>query len=366
MSQAGQFQFAPFAPSVDTLTGNTGGAVPPTGGNINVVGTGSVSVAGNPGTSTLTISNSGAVAISFAGDSGTATPAAGVLTLHGANNITTSAAGSTVTFNVTGTTNHAVQVGNASGSLTSLSVGATNTVLLGNTGADPSFGTVPNAALTNSSITLNNGNNITVTGSPVSLGGAASIAVSGTTNHAVQVGNASGSLTSLSVGATGTVLAGNTGADPSFTATPTVTSITFGAGSALSTYVAAGTFTPVLKFGGGTTGITYNTQQASYYQIGGVLYFTISIGLTSKGSSTGVATITGLPVASASTGIWIFGVGSVLVSLPASTSYFYGQILASSSTINLNAAGSNVNSNVADTQFSNTSVFSMNGFYFTA
>lgn len=40
-----------------TLTGNTGGAVGPTGGNINVVGTGTISVAGNPGTSTLTISN---------------------------------------------------------------------------------------------------------------------------------------------------------------------------------------------------------------------------------------------------------------------------------------------------------------------
>lgn len=42
-----------------TLTGNTGGAVPPTANNVNIVGTGSVSVAGNPGTSTLTISVAG-------------------------------------------------------------------------------------------------------------------------------------------------------------------------------------------------------------------------------------------------------------------------------------------------------------------
>ena len=41
---------------VQTLTGNSGGAVPPTANNINVVGTGAVSVSGNPGTSTLTIS----------------------------------------------------------------------------------------------------------------------------------------------------------------------------------------------------------------------------------------------------------------------------------------------------------------------
>lgn len=43
-----------------TLTGNTGGAVGPDGSNnINVVGTGIVSVAGNPGTNTLTISVAG-------------------------------------------------------------------------------------------------------------------------------------------------------------------------------------------------------------------------------------------------------------------------------------------------------------------
>jgi hypothetical protein len=42
--------------AVQTLTGNTGGAVPPTGNNINVLGTGGITVAGNQGTSTLTIS----------------------------------------------------------------------------------------------------------------------------------------------------------------------------------------------------------------------------------------------------------------------------------------------------------------------
>lgn len=44
---------------VSTLTGNSGGAVPALLGNINIVGTGGVSVAGNIGTNTLTISVSG-------------------------------------------------------------------------------------------------------------------------------------------------------------------------------------------------------------------------------------------------------------------------------------------------------------------
>lgn len=43
----------------ESLTGNSGGAVSPTANNINVVGTGGITVTGNPGTSTLTISVSG-------------------------------------------------------------------------------------------------------------------------------------------------------------------------------------------------------------------------------------------------------------------------------------------------------------------
>ena len=41
--------------NTNTLTGNVGGPVPPTAGNINVIGAGTVLVTGNPGTSTLTI-----------------------------------------------------------------------------------------------------------------------------------------------------------------------------------------------------------------------------------------------------------------------------------------------------------------------
>lgn len=44
---------------VETLTGNSGGAVGPTGNNINIIGSGAINVVGNPGTSTLTISTSG-------------------------------------------------------------------------------------------------------------------------------------------------------------------------------------------------------------------------------------------------------------------------------------------------------------------
>lgn len=59
MSQAGIINVAGGGGGgspIQTLTGNTGGAVPPTANNINIVGSGAVSVTGNSGTSTLTIS----------------------------------------------------------------------------------------------------------------------------------------------------------------------------------------------------------------------------------------------------------------------------------------------------------------------
>ena len=52
-----------------------------------------------------------------------------------------------------------------------------------------------------------------------------------------------------------------------------------------------------MSFGGGTTGITYSARSGSYTQIGRVVIGQITIILSAKGSSTGTARITGLPVA---------------------------------------------------------------------
>jgi len=89
---------------ISTLTGDSGGPVPPTAGNINILGTANViTVTGNPATSTLTLNTGAHVATSYITSpaTGTAVPAAGVLTFAGAGSVTVSAAGSTVT--ITGT-----------------------------------------------------------------------------------------------------------------------------------------------------------------------------------------------------------------------------------------------------------------------
>lgn len=230
-----------------------GGGAAPVWANLTSSG-GSVTITN--GANSINLEASGTAALTnLDGDTGTATPTASTITIAGGNAISTSATASTVTIaalNATtsqigvsalatnaetiagsvtdkivtpddlkaklGTqTNHGVLVGaGQTAAVTALAVGTTNTVLVGNTGADPSFGQVPNGALVNSTITLNNGANITVTGSPIALGGAGTVALSGTTNHAVQVGNSSGSLTSLAVGSNGQVMLAATAADPAF------------------------------------------------------------------------------------------------------------------------------------------------------
>lgn len=65
-------------------------------------------------------------------------------------------------------------------------------------------------------------------------------------------------------------------------------------------HIEEGTWTPVLKFGGGTTGITYSIQTGHWYRVGDLFHLRCDVALTSKGSSTGDATITGVPTAPAS------------------------------------------------------------------
>ena len=79
MSQSGSYFDGTILPDVETLTGDAGGAVGPTGGNINVLGGSHITTTGNPGTSTLTIDLDTDIADTYTTDSGNAIPAAGVL-----------------------------------------------------------------------------------------------------------------------------------------------------------------------------------------------------------------------------------------------------------------------------------------------
>jgi hypothetical protein len=71
-----------------------------------------------------------------------------------------------------------------------------------------------------------------------------------------------------------------------------------------------GTFTPTVTFGGGATGLTYDTQIGRFTRIGRLVHYHIRITLSNKGSSTGEFRIAGLP----------YGVQSTDITFPAPVS----------------------------------------------
>ena len=64
----------------------------------------------------------------------------------------------------------------------------------------------------------------------------------------------------------------------------------------------SGTFTPGLAFGGNGVGMTFSSRSGTYVKAGKIVLVSFYIALSAAGSSTGTATITGLPHA-AGTGL---------------------------------------------------------------
>lgn len=58
-------------------------------------------------------------------------------------------------------------------------------------------------------------------------------------------------------------------------------------------------WTPVIEFGGSSTGITYAVQTGKYINLTTHCVFSLIIELSNKGTATGDAVITGLPVSAA-------------------------------------------------------------------
>jgi hypothetical protein len=129
----------------------------------------------------------------------------------------------------------------------------------------------------------------------------------------------------------------------------------------MATRVVSTAWTPVLTFGaGGTTGITYTTQTGTYARVDGVVTFTMNIVLSSKGSSTGAATITGLPVAAGAVTAL-----SIRYSLFTGTADHDPYATVSGSTISLWEVNQSGGAEVAvtDTAFANTTSFTISGSY---
>ena len=297
----------------------------------------------------------------------TSGPGSGTVTsVSGGNNITiTGVPTVNPTVNVSGTTNHAVQVGNALGALTSIPVGLTGQVLTGVTGADPVF-----AAPASSSISITGdsggaltGNAFTFTGGTTGLtfsGAGTTETITGTlvvanggtgratlTNHGLLVGAGTAAITQLADATNGQLPIGSTGADPvlatltagtGITITNGAGSITISSGSAVSESFPtdSGTATPsagvlnifgdshnITTSGSGNTvtvGLTGITQHS--LQVGGAAEALTQLGVASNGQlpigSTGADPV--LATITAGTGISVSnGAGSITISATGTT-----------------------------------------------
>jgi len=123
-----------------------------------------------------------------------------------------------------------------------------------------------------------------------------------------------------------------------------------------------GTWTPTLTFGDASVGITYAVQGGTYTKVGNLVTGRFIIVLSNKGSSTGVATITGLPYTVNSADV---GVASVEVASNFTTNVVQsGYTQNSTTTIVLNYFSSTGTALLDNTNFNNNTRLDMWFSYF--
>src|SRR5262249_20178021 len=131
--------------------------------------------------------------------------------------------------------------------------------------------------------------------------------------------------------------------------------------SDLSNY-AEGTCTPVLTFGTLSTGITYTTQGCTFTRVGRLVFLTVNIVLSSKGSAVGSASIavSGLPGNAGDT----FGFACVGNNFAAAVATQLNVQMATGGTAftpGKFAAGANAN--LTDSDFNNNTILRFSGAY---
>lgn len=139
-----------------------------------------------------------------------------------------------------------------------------------------------------------------------------------------------------------------------------------GSANALDDYE-EGTWTPTLDFNNGTTGITYGTRVGVYTKIGNVVYFSFRMYLTSKGSSTGHAHISGFPFT-----VGGMPTGGVMHLMPSRQNFgsndepmnIYFANGGTRMALYMNDWDQTPTSGAGDTQFANNSEIELTAFYF--
>lgn len=307
MSQSGSFikNSGPGA-YVQTLTGNTGGPVGPDAGNINVVGSGNISVDGDPGTFTLTISEVVSSAIQFDEDSGSANPdSSGIINVIGSGGITTSGSGNTITIDGSGMGAGIETIDGDTGSVTGSTVTLEAGIATAHCGSSVSFsgsGTTMTMNVTDSSnntiIGLNSGNGSITGNNNVGLG---TVVLDTLTSGDFNVAIGDASINSITSGSSNTGVGVSSIANVSTGSFNTAIGHLAGSGYNLANssnisigYNAQGTAgqSNTLRIGASTAAISGGLVRAFIYGIDGVNVGSVAKVVTMASDQLGTATIT--------------------------------------------------------------------------
>jgi hypothetical protein len=124
------------------------------------------------------------------------------------------------------------------------------------------------------------------------------------------------------------------------------------------------TWTPAIAFGGSSAGVTYNVQAGDYRIVNRLLCLSGRILLTSNGSGSGSATITGLPVAvnnaTGSYGVFSFGYWSATSSVAGNPT---GLASPNTSTISVFMSSATAATAMTETNITDTAELIFSGCY---
>jgi hypothetical protein len=130
---------------------------------------------------------------------------------------------------------------------------------------------------------------------------------------------------------------------------------------------AEGTFTPGITFGAAAVGMTFTTQTGEYTKIGNRVFFSCTVTLSAKGSSTGAALLTGLPftVGSSATPTFPMAFRASPMTSGVNDQTISAFVVGTTTTVRLDkfAAAAQGVTQMADTDFLANSSISISGHY---
>jgi hypothetical protein len=121
-----------------------------------------------------------------------------------------------------------------------------------------------------------------------------------------------------------------------------------------------GTWTPVITFGGGSTGLSA-TAIGLYTKIGRQVSFSLQITFTNKGSSTGNADISGLPFTSNTSATQVFFMQGDNITF--SGTYIMAYLATSATSLGLYTVASGSTTQLTNTNFANNTLLRISGSY---